>query len=184
MVNIYRENLIKRVLDASESQYWDSAVLEWEIVGCEEDDALSSSCICGKEDLRYLFTIQNKKNRNILYPIGSSCIQKFERDDLNELATIREKLFKLFHAITEFSFITLSPEFFSRKLLKYLLDDGAFDANEFNNYNPNIDYEFMLKMFNKRDKDSITAKQQKKISAIIMNSIRPYLVKQLLEKID
>lgn len=41
----------------------------------------------------------------------------------------------------------------------------------------------MLKMFNKRDKDSITLNQQRKINAIIMNSVRPYLVNQLLNKI-
>ena len=35
-----------------------SAVAEWDIIDCEEDERLESSCICGKEDLRFLFTIQ------------------------------------------------------------------------------------------------------------------------------
>ncbi|MGB7606102.1 MAG: hypothetical protein WBL93_11590 [Lutisporaceae bacterium] len=183
MGNAYRENLIERVLEASENQYWDSAVLEWEIVDCDEDDTLSASCICGKEELRYLFTIQNAKNGNTLYPIGSSCIKKFEREDLNEKASIQEKLFKLYHAIIQFNYITLSAESFSRKLLKYLFENGVFKATKFNDFNPEVDYEFMLKMFNKRDKDTITTKQQRKINAIIMTSIRPYLVEQLREKI-
>lgn len=183
MSNPYQENLIKKVIDSSESLYWNDAVLEWEIADCKEDDESLSSCICGKENLRYLFTIQNTKNRNTLYPIGSSCIKKFERDDLNKSATIQEQLFMLYHAISESQFISLSPEFFSRKLLKHLLDCGAFKANEYNNYDPEKDYEFILKMFNKRNKNSITGAQQKKINAIIINSIRPYLAEQLLDKI-
>lgn len=77
----------------------------------------------------------------------------------------------------------MSSEFFSRKLLRYLYEEGVFQANEYNNYDPEKDYEFMLKMFNKRDKDSITLNQKRKINAIIMNSVRPYLVNQLLNKI-
>ena len=183
MGNAYRTNLIQRVLDESESNTWNEAVLEWVIDDCEEDNSLQSSCICGKEELRYLFTIRNVKNGNTLFPIGSSCIKKFDRDDLNEEVSIQEKLFKLFHAIEDGNFITLSSEFFSRKLLKYLYEEGVFQANEYNNNDPEIDYKFMLKMFNKRDKESITPNQQRKINAIIMTSIRPYLVKQLLDKI-
>ncbi len=183
MSNSYRNNLIQKVLDESESNTWDDAVQEWVIDDCEEDDELQSSCICGKEDLRYLFRIRNYINGNTLFPIGSSCIRKFNRKDLNEEVNVKEKLFKLFHAIEDGSFITLSPEFFSRKLLKYLYNEGAFLANRYNDFNPEKDYDFMLKMFNKRDKDSITEKQQKKINAIIITSIRPYLDVQLKNKI-
>ena len=110
MGNAYRTNLIQRVLDESESNTWNEAVLEWVIDDCEEDNSLQSSCICGKEELRYLFTIRNVRNGNTLFPIGSSCIKKFDRDDLNEEVSIQEKLFKLFHAIEDGNFITLSPE--------------------------------------------------------------------------
>lgn len=183
MSNAYRTNLIQKVLDKSEGNTWNEAVQEWVIDDCEEDDSLESSCICGKEELRYLFTIRNVRNGNTLFPIGSSCIKKFDRADLNEEVSIQEKLFKLFHAIEDGSFITLSSEFFSRKLLKYLYDEGVFQANEYNNYNPEIDYEFMLKMFNTHNKASITQNRQRKINAIIMTSIRPYLVEQLKNKI-
>jgi hypothetical protein len=181
--NAYSINLIQRVIDSSESQYWSNAVLEWEITNCDEDDELQSSCICGKENLRYLFTIQNSKNGNSLYPIGSSCIKKFEREDLNEIALIQEKLFMLFHAIESQRFITLSTDYFSRKLLKYLYEKDVFSANEYNDFTAENDYEFLVEMFNKRDKSSITSKQQRKINAIIITSIRPYLVEQLIDKI-
>lgn len=57
--------------------------------------------------------------------------------------------------------MSLSSELFSRKLLRWLYEEGAFDT-EYNDYDGEDDYEFMLKMFNKRDKDSISLKQDKK----------------------
>ena len=36
--NHYIENLIKRVIELSEGDTWDSAVNEWEIVDCEIDE--------------------------------------------------------------------------------------------------------------------------------------------------
>ena len=180
----YFRNLIERVIDNSEASNWEDAVLEWEVFDCEEDETLQSSCICGKEELRYLFTIRNTQNGNFLYPIGSSCIRKFERDDLDEDVSIREQLFKLLHAIENNEFITLSSDLFSRKLLFYFYDEDVFKPNSYNRYNPEVDYEFMLQMFNKRNKDSISTLQQRKISAIIMDSIRPYLRAVLKDKIN
>ena len=174
---------MQQVIGNSVGVVWERAVLEWEIFDCEEDEFHQSSCICGKENLKYLFTIRNFKNDKMLKPIGSSCIKKFERDDLNQDVYIKEKLFELLHAIENNKFITLSSGLFSRKLLGYLFDDGAFLANSFNNFNPEFDYYFLVDMFNKRDKDNISEAQQKKISAIIMNSIRPYLRSMLNEKI-
>lgn len=182
MSSRYVTNLINRVIDLSESDIWEIAVNEWEITDCEEDGSLSKSCICGKEHLYYLFTVKNRLNGNTLFPIGSSCINKFGREDLDEEASLREQMFKLYHAVDSNQFISLSPEFFSRKLLKKLYDEGAFD-NSFNGFDGYGDYEFMLKMFNKRDKSSITSRQQSKIRAIIVAYIRPFLQEQLDKKI-
>ncbi len=179
----YYTNLIQRVIDESDASDWENARLEWEVFDCEEDETLQSSCVCGKEKLRYLFTIRNIKNGNNLYPIGSSCIKKFERKDLDEDVSIKEQLFKLLHAIENRKFITLSSDFFSRRLLKYFYNENVFQSNSYNRNNPEVDYRFLLKMFNKRDKDSISVKQERKISAIIMNSIRPYLCSVLKDKI-
>lgn len=65
--SVYYRNLIQRVIDNSEASTWENAVLEWEIFDCEEDETLESSCICGKEELRYLFTIRNTTNGNVIY---------------------------------------------------------------------------------------------------------------------
>lgn len=183
MKNVYVKNLIQTVIDNSESSDWENAVQEWGILDCEEDETVESCCICGKENIKYLFTIKNNSNGKTLSPIGSSCIKKFNRTDLNEITAITEGMFKLLHAIKENKFISLSPELFSRKILKALYQDGAFKENEYNNFNSKIDYDFILKMFNKKNKESITINQNKKIKAIIVGSIKPYLQEKLKNKI-
>lgn len=181
MSSSYFKTLKRKVIDKSKGNNWEDAVKEWEIIDCDEDESCSEICICEKEGLRYLYTIQNKFNNNILFPIGSSCIKRFERDDLKEETDIYEQMFKLLHMVKDYKFINFTSELFSRKLLKYLYDDGAFDTR-YNNYHGYDDYKFMVKMFNTRDKSTITPRQDKKIKAIIVNSIRPYLVNRLYGK--
>lgn len=180
--SVYVRTLIAKVINASEADNWENAVQEWAIAGCIEDKSKSHSCICGKEELVYLFTIRNEINGNILFPIGSSCIKKFEREDLSEQAALHEQMFKLYHAVESGRFISLNSEYFSRKVLKHLYDVGAFNTKH-NRFNGTVDYEFMLKMFNKRDKKGITEVQHRKIRAIIVASIKPYLEKTLQDKV-
>ena len=177
-MSIYYERLFKEVIDASESKEWAKAVQEWEVYDCDEDETCSTNCICGKEGLRYLFTIYNEINGNKLFPIGSSCIKKFGVSELYENASLWEKEFELYHAIEKNKFITLKDGLFSRKLLYKLYQDGAFKPTPFNGNNPYNDYKFMLDMFNKREP---TDKQMKRCTAIILNSIKPY-IKQKLKK--
>lgn len=177
----YHNNLIKRVLDNSEANNWKEAVEEWKIEDVIEDSSLHASCICGQENLHYLFTIKNNLNGNVLYPIGSRCIKKFGQNHLNKEVAVQKKLFELLHALEENKFIELSSEYFSRNLLEYLFDKGAFKSTKWNKYNPKNDYEFMLDMFNQRK--PLTSNQQRKVNAIILNSIRPYLQEYLTNKI-
>lgn len=177
--NKYIKTLIKDIIDNSDSNEWYSAVEEWEISDIEEDEQLEHSCICGKEHIRYLFTIENQLNGNTLYPIGSSCIKKLERDDLKDEVIIKEQLFKLLHAIDDNKYLLLSSEFFSRKLLLYLLEIGAFKATKWNDFEPRNDYNFMLDMFNKH---TITENQSKKVTAIILKSIKPFLQERFAHK--
>lgn len=176
------KKLMSIVLSKSVSQFWESAVQEWEIFDCEEDASCKSRCVCGKENIRYLFTIKNRYSKSKIFPIGSSCIKKFDRADLNEEIGVREGMFKLLHAIRDHKFIALDTKFFSRKLLKALYEKGAFLPNKYNDFNGENDYLFMLEMFNKRK--TPTALQNKKIQAIIVASIRPYLEKELAKKMN
>ncbi len=178
----YVTNLIATVVDNSESDNWQDAVTEWEIYDCEEDESCSEKCICGKENIKYLYTIKNVRNKKILCPIGSSCVRKFNRLDLNEMTSLIESQFKLLHAVEKHQYLALSTDLFSRKLLRWLYEQGAFNT-DYNHYNGEKDYEFMLTMFNKRNKDSITPRQQKKISAVLLNSVKPFLEKRLSEKV-
>ncbi len=59
MTSKYYENLLGVVLDASKSSFWEKAVLEWELSDWDEDEEMETSCLCGKENIRYLFTIEN-----------------------------------------------------------------------------------------------------------------------------
>lgn len=178
MANTYYENLIMTVVKNSLGHTWRDAVIEWDIVECEEDEECASKCVCGKEDIKYLYTIRNEYTHAMLFPIGSCCIKKFNRKDLNEKISIVEGMYKLYKAINDNKLIDLSSAYFSRKLLAALFEDGAFDT-EYNDYTGYQDYQFMLRMFNKRDKDSITWSQQKKINAIIAFSLKPYLMDNL-----
>lgn len=119
-MSIYRENLINAVINNSNANNWDDAVLEWDIADCIEDETCSESCVCGKYGLRYLYTIVNDRNGNALHPIGSCCILKFNRIDLNEKISVREGMFHLLHAVEDNQFIELSPKFFTRKLINEL----------------------------------------------------------------
>ena len=176
------KKLMRIVLENSESNVWREAVEEWEICDCEEDESCSEECICGKENIKYLYKIRNMHNGRLLFPVGSSCIKKFDRADLRKEITLREQLFKLLHAVEEDRYILLSSEFFSRNLLAWLYEQGAFNTG-FNNFKGEEDYKFMLKMFNTKDKDSISAKREGKIKAIMVNAIKPFLKKRLSEKV-
>lgn len=89
-------------------------------------------------------------------------------------------MFKLFHAIKTNQFIELNSDYFSRKLLEYIFDQGVFRPNQYNHFDGGNDFDFMLKMFNKRSKPSPS--QSRKITAIIMTSIKPYLIHVLNDK--
>lgn len=181
--NQYYENLIKKVIELSESDAWEQAVQEWKIIDCEIDTSLSESCVCGKERLKYLFTIKNVSNSNELYPIGSTCINKFERDDLNYEISVYEDMFKLIHAVENGEYIELNSKYFSKKLIGYLYDNDAFKPNKYNNYDAENDYLFMLEMFKKRNKDEIYGSRQRKINAIIATYVVPFVRGRIKQKI-
>ena len=84
MGNLYTDHLIGIVIEFSVADDWEGARREWEVVGCEIDETHSATCICGKEGLRYVYTIVNTETGESLFPIGSSCIKKFEQNDMDE----------------------------------------------------------------------------------------------------
>ena len=169
----YTKNLIEPIVKASVSDRWETAVLEWDICDCEEDESAETNCMCGHEGIRYLFYIRNRNNGTTFGPIGSECIKKFERKDLASEVDVQERMFRLYEAISKREYIELGTKFFSRKLLQYLHEQGAYDE---------YDFEFMLDMFNKRDKDNLTNRQHGRINAVIGFSIKQFLHQRLASK--
>lgn len=180
MASDYRK-LHEAVISASESNNWDDAKTEWTNVDdIEEDDNLSSQCVCGQENLRYLFTITNEINGNKLFPIGSTCIKQFENSELNTTVNVYRQLLELEKAVKQGAFIKLDSELFSRNMLKYLYKNGAFKPNRFNHYEPYNDYHFLLKMFNMRKEPE--EKLQKRIDALVLNAIIPFIVERIVKR--
>ena len=180
MDNKHYNNLINTVIDKSESSNWENAVLEWKIRDKQIDFNQTTPCICGKENLKYLFTIQNQKNNNILKYIGSTCIKKFKREELDKITTTYTKLCVLYYAIKNNEYIEFNANFFSKQLIEYFEEQNIIKPSRYNNYEPKKDYDFMKKMFFKRKEP--TEPEQKKIKAIMVNSIKPYLIEQVKEK--
>lgn len=170
----YTKNLIVPIVNASVSDQWETAVFEWDIVDCEEDETAETSCMCGHEGIRYCFQIRNRLNGNTFFPIGSECIKKFHNKDLSSDVDVYEKLFKLYEAIRKREFIEIGSKYFSRKLLLYFLEQNVIDESG---------YDFLLKMFNKRDKDCISSRQQSYINRLIGFEIKPHLMSKLTSKI-
>ena len=175
--NLYANNFIRMVVDNSKSKSWDSAKQEWKIVSCKEDCTCMSACLCGKTGIKYLYSIKNVCNENILFPIGSSCIEKFESNVMDEEVGVTEELFRLYHAFrhSEESDLEFFMTYFSRKLLEYFYDEDVFVDTVYNNYDGWNDYEFLLEMFNKRNKRKISYKQVVKMFVIINKYIKPYV---------
>lgn len=71
--------------------------MEWKIIDCGEDEKSKYAYV--EREYKYLYTIKNMYNGNILYPVGSSCITKFDRKDLREKTSLMESQFKLLHAV-------------------------------------------------------------------------------------
>jgi hypothetical protein len=70
-----------------------TARFEWDI---SDFSNYNTDCICGKNHIVNVYTIQNKINGNFLTPIGSECIKKFKVEKLEEdmkIYNYRENIF-------------------------------------------------------------------------------------------
>lgn len=168
----YFKALQQVVVGSSESKTWGTAVLEWTVVDLEEDPGGQGVCVCGHPHLVQMFTIKNVHNGELLYPIGNVCVKKFRRQDLTSDVTLFSDLYKLRNAIHTGQ-VTFTSEYFSRALLEDLYSKGAFTPDQWNH---DGGYEFLLKMFNKRNKDAITAPQHWKINALLRIKVFPFVL--------
>lgn len=169
--------LAQAVLASSVSRQWGGAVLEWTVVGLEEDPTGQGVCVCGQSNLVKLFTIRNQRNGLFLSPIGSNCVNQFEREDLDLQVDQLLKLRTLRTAIlVEPQNITLAAPYFSRSMLEHLYIRGAFPPDQWNHHNGDNDYDFLRKMFNKKDKDGISPAQRRKIYQLLHRKVFPFVL--------
>ena len=118
--------LRRAVVNASVADRWKAAVLEWEVTSVEEHPDSEGECVCGQTNLLWMYTITNETSGAELFPIGSTCVNHFERTDLSQQVTVFRKLVHLRTAIREGQQITLTTDYFSRAVLDHLYDAGAF----------------------------------------------------------
>lgn len=161
------------VIAASVANAWSAAVLEWDVTELEEDPAGSGECVCGQQELVLLFNIANKHNGAKLYPIGSTCVRKFGRTDLNRQVTLDSDLFRLYAPILNSMPITLASDYFAGAMIEYLNNEGAFTPDR---WDADGGYAFMLDMFNKRKKNEITRSQRSKIAVLLNRKVIPFVL--------
>ena len=87
MENTNYNKLITEIINLSNNKYWNDAKLEWSCV--DVDLNTEGICLCGHH-LSNLYHIKNKLNGNKAI-VGSSCVKKFENNDMdNYLSFINE----------------------------------------------------------------------------------------------
>lgn len=152
MGNLYTDHLIGTVIEFSVADDWEGARREWEVVGCEIDETHSAT-----------------------FPIGSSCIKKFEQNDMDEELAGWQQAIKLMEDAAKLGkedYVHLHSGSYSRKLLYFLYEQDAFRPTKYNGYDGYNDYLFLLDMFNG---GFCSEAQERKCKAIIMQFIYPWL---------
>lgn len=162
--------LIDEVINCSEANDWRNAKTEWQIIDYEYVES-KYTCVCGKEGLKNLYTIQNTITEKILFPIGSVCIKKFENEDLNSQLNYWKQLLQLKNAAISYGKNNRidfheDKELFSRKLIQYMCYLDFIDIDQKN---------FLINMFNKTD--CPTPRQERYIWVIVNRYIYPGLYK-------
>jgi hypothetical protein len=167
---------LKRVVESeSVADEFFNAVFEWNVVELEEHPTADGECVCGQQNLVKMFTVRNHRNGAELFPIGSHCVNHFGREDLDVQVTVFSDLLSLRKHILAGQRITLTSEYFSRAVLKWLLDEGAFPADQWNGHDAENDYLFLIEMFNKRNKDALSRKQEAKIYQMLKLKVIPFV---------
>lgn len=174
MVTHNFETLRRAVIAASVANGWAQAVVEWQVVGVEKDPSGSGVCVCGKTELVYLYTIHNRDTGLELFPIGSSCVNLFEVEELTVTVGVLRGLFELRAAFMAGKDVTLTVDFFSRATLADLWQSGAFPPNKYNRYNGDNDYKFLLDLFNQRHE--FTEREERKVWVLLNRTIKTFVI--------
>lgn len=152
------EVLKNAVLAKSSSDDFGEASDEWKVVSMYKSKDATAQCVCGQCNLKNLFLLKNAKTNEVLFPIGSSCVNFFGNEQMTkDVLTIKDVSEFRDNCFKDDSKITLDD--LNNNIINYYFGLDAF--------NDDNDAEFLKKMFRKRNKNTITKKQWAKIYFIL-----------------
>lgn len=173
MSNHNYSQLFEYILERSESDVWAVASKEWYQYDGITDESMSRSCICGQPNLKYQFTIKNKHNGKEIFPIGSECIKQFQDDTLTKSVQTWLGVQKLVEHIRSGEDIEHNSKLFTRNVMKFLYEDGAFKPNSKNGgLSEDALYEIFLKA--RMSPKSVSDKQIWRAKQVLRDNIIPY----------
>lgn len=144
----HHERLRQVVIEHSNADTWAKAKYEWFVQHEWEDEELDS-CVCGKENIKYMFCIENYYNGNKLFPIGSSCINQFESRDMNEVVAKmlndRKRIMKYKNHVflhSKYANCTIAQIAEDESYMKFIIHERqpSRDKKKNKDYNRLIDY--------------------------------------------
>ena len=162
------------VVELSIADNWEEAKMEWtkaELVKIDADR--KQSCLCGHKSLKKVFAITRNDGSGIeLSPIGSSCIEKFENEELTKSIKRAEKTYKLkknlkFEDLREVMDEEMLEDFYSR---------GYFKEDKENEFNPWNDYIlFKMALSRKNEERQLAYNKIERIIYVINDYLHPEL---------
>ena len=169
------EELLKEtVVELSIADNWEEVKMEWtkaELVKIDADR--KQSCLCGHKSLKKVFAITRNDGSGIeLSPIGSSCIEKFENEELTKSIKRAEKTYKLkknlkFEDLREVMDEEMLEDFYSR---------GYFKEDKENEFNPWNDYIlFKMALSRKNEERQLAYNKIERIIYVINDYLHPEL---------
>lgn len=138
--------------------------MEWDVLSQEDIGTPDETCVCRHEGLRYLNTIGNKVTGATLFPIGSTCVKKFDND---AMTTSMGDLYLLGEAAAAVRSGSLNREVYSRRLIELL---GLLEVIEPENVR------FLLRLFNRGPNYEMPRHVAKQVEKVVTTQIIPYLM--------
>lgn len=169
------EELLKEtVVELSIADNWEEAKMEWtkaELVKIDADR--KQSCLCGHKSLKKVFAITRNDGSGIeLSPIGSSCIEKFENEELTKSIKRAEKTYKLKKNL---KFEDLR-EVMDEEMLEDFYSKGYFKEDKENEFNPWNDYIlFKMALSRKNEERQLAYNKIERIIYVINDYLHPEL---------
>ncbi len=171
-MNELNARLVEKIIEYSVSNDWIEASQEWYDYDMVVDSTMSESCICSQPNLKYQFTIKNKINEKELFPIGSECIKFFQDEVMTSSIQIRLDIQALVDHVLAGKYIAYDSPLFTRKVLTYLHEHGAFKPDDTSLLTEDALFEIFWK--SRFSYKTASVSQIKTSKRTIMTNIIPY----------